>query len=119
MHVPPIEFEKVVQVPPEGLKLPFAGPFVIVHVKIAVCPYLTMPGLAARVQDGGFPMILTEYVPPAVCGEGLVQLSLHVAVKLQVPAALGVPDIVAPEDVQDRFKPLQLAGVQEVFETGA
>jgi len=44
-----------------------------------------------------------------------VQESRHVTLNVQVPEAAGVPDMVAPVDVQLRIRPLQVKGVHCVF----
>jgi hypothetical protein len=60
--------------------------------------------------------MLTVQVPLMVCaGE---QLSLHSAEKVHVPAPVGVPEIVAPEDVQAKLSPLHEEGEQLVLEIG-
>lgn len=112
VHEPPVEFVNDVHVPLWGENVPLAGPFWIDHVSVVVSPYLTVPGLAESVHVGSAAgAILTVYVPLIVCGPGLVQLSCHDTLNVHVPEEVGVPDMVASEDEQVKFNPLQLRGV--------
>ena len=61
VQVPPVELLKLVQVPLRaGDQLPFAGPLVIVQVKLLVPPLVTLVGDADSVQVGtGAALIVT------------------------------------------------------------